>query len=191
MKEPTKNRVRGVRRRRPSARGVQEHEADRWRGGIMAPASSTSGGGVGHEEQLLLGGAWPPSRGPCTTGGGGSLVMSLGEGRSRCRGCSSNKKDGKKRWCEGSNRGCSGVGLGLVREQEWARGRCRAGMRASEGSQACERLESKCFSGRDYYTPMLLWLTTRDENGTDIFRPYSIPNLFREVQIYPYSNPNI
>jgi len=31
----------------------------------------------------------------------------------------------------------------------------------------------------------------RDENGTNIFRPYSRLNSFREVQICPYSSPNI
>jgi len=30
----------------------------------------------------------------------------------------------------------------------------------------------------------------RDENGMDIFRPYSRPNLFRGVQICPYPSPN-
>jgi len=34
-------------------------------------------------------------------------------------------------------------------------------------------------------------LACRDENGTDIFRPYSTPNSFREVQICPYPSPNI
>jgi hypothetical protein len=34
-------------------------------------------------------------------------------------------------------------------------------------------------------------LTTRDENGTDIFRPYSIPNPFRGVLIRPYPSPDI
>ena len=33
--------------------------------------------------------------------------------------------------------------------------------------------------------------THRDENGTDIFRPYSRPNSFRGVQICPYPSPNI
>jgi len=33
--------------------------------------------------------------------------------------------------------------------------------------------------------------TNRDENGTDIFRPYSRPNSFRGVQICPYPSPNI
>ena len=43
MKEPTKDRARGVRRRRPSTPGVRvQREADQWRGGVMAPASSTS-----------------------------------------------------------------------------------------------------------------------------------------------------
>jgi hypothetical protein len=31
----------------------------------------------------------------------------------------------------------------------------------------------------------------RDENGTDIFRPYSRPNPFRGVLIRPYPSPNI
>jgi len=31
----------------------------------------------------------------------------------------------------------------------------------------------------------------RDENGTDIFRPYLRPNSFRGVQICPYPSPNI
>jgi hypothetical protein len=31
----------------------------------------------------------------------------------------------------------------------------------------------------------------RDENGMDIFRPYSRPNLFREVLIHPYPIPDI
>ena len=31
----------------------------------------------------------------------------------------------------------------------------------------------------------------RDENGTDIFRPYSKPNPFRGVEICPYSSPDI
>jgi hypothetical protein len=31
----------------------------------------------------------------------------------------------------------------------------------------------------------------RDENGTDIFRPYSRPNLFRWVLIRPYLSPDI
>ena len=31
----------------------------------------------------------------------------------------------------------------------------------------------------------------RDENGTDIFRPYSKPNPFRRVEICPYSSPDI
>jgi hypothetical protein len=31
----------------------------------------------------------------------------------------------------------------------------------------------------------------RDENGTDIFRPYSRPNSFRGVLIRPYVSPNI
>jgi hypothetical protein len=37
----------------------------------------------------------------------------------------------------------------------------------------------------------LSWHSTRDENGTDIFRPYSRPNPFREVQIRPYPSPDI
>jgi hypothetical protein len=32
---------------------------------------------------------------------------------------------------------------------------------------------------------------TRDENGTDIFRPYSRSNPFRGVQICPYPSPDI
>jgi len=31
----------------------------------------------------------------------------------------------------------------------------------------------------------------RDENGTDIFRPYSRPNSFRGVNICPYLSPNV
>jgi hypothetical protein len=31
----------------------------------------------------------------------------------------------------------------------------------------------------------------RDENGTDIFRPYSRPNPFRGVLIRPYPSPDI
>ena len=31
----------------------------------------------------------------------------------------------------------------------------------------------------------------RDENGTDIFRPYSRPNLFKGIQISPYPSLNI
>jgi hypothetical protein len=31
----------------------------------------------------------------------------------------------------------------------------------------------------------------RDENGMDIFRPYSRPNPFRGVLIRPYPSPNI
>jgi hypothetical protein len=31
----------------------------------------------------------------------------------------------------------------------------------------------------------------RDENGTDIFRPYSRPNSFRGVLIHPYPSPHI
>ena len=31
----------------------------------------------------------------------------------------------------------------------------------------------------------------RDENGTDIFQPYSKPNPFRGVEICPYPNPDI
>jgi hypothetical protein len=31
----------------------------------------------------------------------------------------------------------------------------------------------------------------RDENGTDIFRSYLIPNLFRGVLIRPYPSPDI
>jgi hypothetical protein len=34
-------------------------------------------------------------------------------------------------------------------------------------------------------------LPSRDENGTDIFRPYSIPNPFRGVLIRPYPSPDI
>jgi hypothetical protein len=33
--------------------------------------------------------------------------------------------------------------------------------------------------------------TPRDENGTDIFRPYSRPNPFRGVLIRPYPSPDI
>ena len=33
--------------------------------------------------------------------------------------------------------------------------------------------------------------TIRDENGTDIFRPYLKPNLFRGVKICPYPSPDI
>jgi hypothetical protein len=32
---------------------------------------------------------------------------------------------------------------------------------------------------------------SRDENGTDIFRPYSRPNPFRGVLIRPYPSPDI
>jgi hypothetical protein len=32
---------------------------------------------------------------------------------------------------------------------------------------------------------------SRDENGTDIFRPYSRPNSFREVLIRSYPSPDI
>ena len=34
-------------------------------------------------------------------------------------------------------------------------------------------------------------LLSRGENGMDIFRPYSRPNPFSEVQIYPYLSPDI
>jgi cis-zeatin O-glucosyltransferase len=34
-------------------------------------------------------------------------------------------------------------------------------------------------------------MESRDENGTDIFRPYSRPNPFRVVQICPYPSPDI
>jgi hypothetical protein len=34
-------------------------------------------------------------------------------------------------------------------------------------------------------------LVSRDENGTDIFRPYLRPNLFRGVLIRPYLSPDI
>ena len=37
----------------------------------------------------------------------------------------------------------------------------------------------------------LLYIIIRDENGTDIFRPYSSPNPFRGVQICPYPSPDI
>jgi hypothetical protein len=37
----------------------------------------------------------------------------------------------------------------------------------------------------------LLLVGSRDENGTDSFRPYSRPNSFRRVQICPYPSPNI
>jgi hypothetical protein len=33
--------------------------------------------------------------------------------------------------------------------------------------------------------------TDQDENGTNIFRPYLRPNLFREVLIRPYPSPDI
>ena len=33
--------------------------------------------------------------------------------------------------------------------------------------------------------------SSRGENGTDIFRPYSRPNPFRGVQICPYPSPDI
>jgi hypothetical protein len=35
------------------------------------------------------------------------------------------------------------------------------------------------------------WLAVRDENGMDIFQPYSRPNSFRGVLIRSYSSPNI
>jgi hypothetical protein len=35
------------------------------------------------------------------------------------------------------------------------------------------------------------WGAARDENGTDIFRPYSRPNPFRGVLIRPYPSPDI
>ena len=36
------------------------------------------------------------------------------------------------------------------------------------------------------------WLDkSRDENGTDIFRPYSRPNPFKGAQICSYPSPNI
>jgi hypothetical protein len=38
---------------------------------------------------------------------------------------------------------------------------------------------------------VLLMHVSRDENGTDIFRPYSIPNPFRGVLIRPYPSPDI
>jgi hypothetical protein len=34
-------------------------------------------------------------------------------------------------------------------------------------------------------------LETRDENGTNIFRPYSRPNPFRVIQICSYPSPDI
>jgi hypothetical protein len=34
-------------------------------------------------------------------------------------------------------------------------------------------------------------VAARDENGTDIFRPYSRPNSFRGVEICPYPSPNV
>jgi hypothetical protein len=42
-------------------------------------------------------------------------------------------------------------------------------------------------------TMFTLQVTTliRDENGTDIFWPYSRPNPFRGVQIYLYPSPDI
>jgi hypothetical protein len=36
-----------------------------------------------------------------------------------------------------------------------------------------------------------VFVTPRDENGTDIFRPYSRPNPFRGVLIRPYPSPDI
>jgi hypothetical protein len=42
------------------------------------------------------------------------------------------------------------------------------------------RIMQKCSAG-----------SGRDENGTDIFRPYSRPNLFRGVLIRPYLSPDI
>jgi hypothetical protein len=48
-----------------------------------------------------------------------------------------------------------------------------------------------------YYLPRFLslqgfsWLVGRDENGTDIFRSYSRPNLFKGVLIRPYPSPDI
>jgi hypothetical protein len=47
-------------------------------------------------------------------------------------------------------------------------------------SYILQYLELKCFR-----------LFGRDENGTDIFRPYSRPNPFRGVLIRPYPSPDI
>ena len=40
-------------------------------------------------------------------------------------------------------------------------------------------------------TTSLSSLVYRDENGKDIFRPYSKPNPFRGVEICPYPSPDI
>jgi hypothetical protein len=53
-------------------------------------------------------------------------------------------------------------------------------------------LPDRCFSTGILCTQLrLLLLTTRDESGTDIFRPYSRPNPFRGVLIRPYPSPDI
>jgi hypothetical protein len=44
---------------------------------------------------------------------------------------------------------------------------------------------------REMRPPVRPWAVARDENGTDIFRPYSRPNLFRGVLIRPYPSPDI
>jgi hypothetical protein len=52
---------------------------------------------------------------------------------------------------------------------------------------------SKNIAKNYFFLVMLkdLVLDSRDENGTDIFRPYSRPNSFRGVLIRPYSSPDI
>ena len=64
------------------------------------------------------------------------------------------------------------------------------------GSWICEagddgKLQSRLLEDSDHHEDLSILVTTRDENDTDIFRPYSKPNSFRGVEICPYLSPDI
>jgi hypothetical protein len=69
----------------------------------------------------------------------------------------------------------------------------RTGLRTVSIREQEYASEERGFPRADFASsaPVRASLIIMDENGTDIFRPYSRPKPFRGVLIHPYPNPDI
>jgi hypothetical protein len=76
------------------------------------------------------------------------------------------------------------VRIGVLHAQELAR------WRAPDLEPFPDPKGGEIFVFEEYFTHGF-GVPVRDENGTDIFRPYSRPNSFRGVLIRPYPSPDI
>jgi hypothetical protein len=69
------------------------------------------------------------------------------------------------------------------------RKKCKKGRGQTGSTKQSEKSMGKKSSGNIAHEDAVT--ASRDENGTDIFRPYSRPNSFRGVLIRPYPSPDI